>query len=244
MVIVKTLLAFAFTLFTLLFLIPFGFLAFLLSFLGMETPMSWFIYKIAQIWSKGIIFVTGCSMEVKGQEHIPRKGGVCFVSNHVGIFDIILALAYIGRPFGFIAKKELSYIPFLNVWIYILGGFFIDRGNIRNSIKTIDLGIQKLKKGKGMLIFPEGTRSKGQGLLPFRPGALKLATQSLVPIVPMAISGSYDVFEKDHRVHAAPVRLTFCPPLITAGTGQDERRKQLAERVCSIIQVALETPPL
>jgi 1-acyl-sn-glycerol-3-phosphate acyltransferase len=186
-----------------------------------------------------IIFVTGCEMDVKGRENIPPKGGVCFVSNHVGIFFIILSLAYAGRPFGFIAKKELLYLPFINIWIYILGGLFIDRVNIRQAKKTIDLGIQKLQKGWNMLIFPEGTRSKGQGLLPFRSGAIKLATNSLAPIVPIAIAGSYEVFETDYRVHGVPIRMVFCPAINTSELSGEDRRHLLPNQVRFAIEAAL-----
>jgi 1-acyl-sn-glycerol-3-phosphate acyltransferase len=239
MIIIKTIMAWAVTLFFLFFFIPLGLPAYLLSFLGLKKPMSWVIYKIAQYWGKIVILVTGSKLEVIGRENIPRHGGVCFVSNHAGIFDIILALAYIGRPFGFIAKKELLYVPFLNMWIHILGGLFIDRKNIRKAIKTINHGIQKIQNGGNMLIFPEGTRSKGRGLLPFRSGAIKLATHSLATLVPIAINGSYDIFEKDYRVHAAPVRVVFCPPIFTAEISPDDRRHHLADQVRSIIEAEL-----
>jgi 1-acyl-sn-glycerol-3-phosphate acyltransferase len=239
MALIKTVIAFTYTLFIMFFFFPFGLLAFFLSFLGLKKTMSWFIYKIAQYWAKAVIFITGCTMDVIGREHIPPVGSVCFVCNHVGIFDIIIVLAYIGRPFGFIAKKELSYIPFFNIWIYILGGIFIDRKHMRKSLKAIKLGIEKLKKGNSMVVFPEGTRSKGRGLLPFKSGSIKLATNSLVPIIPVAIAGSYEVFEKDYRVHAAPVKLVFCPVVFTAKMIPDDRRHQLAPQVRSVIESAL-----
>ena len=239
MVMVRTIAAFGFTLFSLLAFFPFGLAAFILSFLGLKKPMAWVNYRIAQFWSRGIIKISGCTLTVEGREHIPRQGAVCFVGNHVGIFDIVLALGYIGRPFGFIAKKELIFIPFLDAWIYMLGGLFIDRKNIRKALRTINLGIGKIRNGGGMLVFPEGTRSKGRGLLPFRSGAIKLATQSLAPIVPMAITGSYDVFEKTYRVHSVPVRIVFCPPIITATMNPDDRRHKLADQVRDIIEAVL-----
>jgi len=239
MIFIKTVAAFGFTIFTMLFFVPFGSIAFLLSFLGLKKPMTLFIYKIAQYWAQGVIFITGSKLEIIGKENIPKEGGTCFVSNHIGIVDIILALGYIGRPFGFIAKKELLLVPFFNMWIYILGGLFIDRKNIRKAVKTINQGIHKIQNGSSMLIFPEGTRSKGRGLLPFKSGAIKLATNSLAPIVPMAITGSYNVFEIDGRVHAAPLRLVFCPPIYTAEMTPEDRRHKLADQVRSIIEEAL-----
>ena len=239
MAMVKTILAFALTVFIIIFCTPVGVIIFFLSFLGMKKPMAWVTYKIAQGWAKGIIFITGCTMEVEGRENIPARGSVCFASNHVGIFDVVLALAYIGRPFGFIAKKELLMVPFINLWISILGGLFIDRLNIRKAIKTINEGIKRIQDGNCMLIFPEGTRSKGQGLLPFKSGAVKLATHSFAPIVPIAITGSYNVFEIDYRVHGVPVRMVFCPPIDTSETGSLDRRHVLSDQVRVAIEAAL-----
>ena len=241
---IRTILALSFTVFSMFAYIPIGVPAFVLSFFGLKKPMSWVIYKCAQTWARGIIVISGCSLKVEGLENIPKHDGICFVSNHVGIVDIILTLAYIGRPFGFIAKKELLFLPFFDMWIYILGGLFIDRKNIRKALKTINHGITKLQKGGNMLIFPEGTRSKGRGLLPFKSGAIKLATNSLVPIVPIAITGTYDVLEKEWRVRAVPLRMVFCPPIVTAEMSPDDRRHKLAEQVRSVIEKALTTDTL
>ena len=239
MTLIKTILAFALTIFALVFLLIIGLPAFILSFLGLRKPMSWAIYLAARSWARLLIALTGCTLKVEGKENIPSGEGICFVSNHVGVFDVVLALAHIGRPFGFIAKKELLYIPMLNFWIHILGGLFIDRKNIRKALKTINLGIERIRKGGNMIIFPEGTRSKGRGLLPFRSGAMKLATQSLAPIVPIAISGSYEVFEKNYLVQAAAVRMVFCPPIIIADMSSDDRRLHLVNQVRETIEGAL-----
>jgi 1-acyl-sn-glycerol-3-phosphate acyltransferase len=198
------------------------------------------MYRVAQGWALMMIKLTGCRMTVTGREHIPSKGGVCFVSNHGSIFDIVLHLAYDGRPIGFVAKKELIYIPLLNMWISLLGGLFIDRKNIRKAVKTINKGIARIKAGSAMIIFPEGHRSRGQGLLPFRSGALRLATQAEAPVVPVAISGSYDVFERTYRVQPGPVAVRFGAPIPTAGIPPEGRKNALADQVYGVIKEALE----
>jgi 1-acyl-sn-glycerol-3-phosphate acyltransferase len=162
------------------------------------------------------------------------------VSNHVGIFDIILALAYAGRPFGFIAKKELAFIPGIDIWILLLGGLFIDRKRPRKAVKTIASGIKRIKAGGGMLIFPEGTRSRGRGLGAFLPGALKLATQSDACIIPLAITGSSEVFEKNYRVNAVPVYVSFLPPIQSSSLPPEYRKQLLSERIHAAIGVELE----
>jgi 1-acyl-sn-glycerol-3-phosphate acyltransferase len=238
MALIKTFLVFFVTVLTLIVIMPVGILAFVFSLCGLKKSLALFAYKIAWAWAKILIVLSGCTVTVKGEENIPKKGGACFVSNHGSIFDIILALAYIGRPFGFIAKKELLLVPFINMWIFVLGGLFIDRSHPRKALKTINKGALRLKSGSGVLIFPEGHRSRGEGLLPFHPGSFKLATQARVPIVPMAITGSYDVFEKYGRVNACPVRLVFCEPVNTEEIPPGER-KFLAGKVREIIEQAL-----
>ncbi|GAB6391390.1 MAG: 1-acyl-sn-glycerol-3-phosphate acetyltransferase [Treponematales bacterium] len=225
--------------FTLLLVVPVGVVCFVLSFLGFRRLMAQVVYRVAQGWARLLVGVSGCAVEVSGRENIPRRGGVCFVSNHGSIFDIVLALAFAGRPFGFIAKKELLLIPFLNMWISILGGLFIDRARPRKALATIAGGVRRLRSGGGVLIFPEGHRSRGQGLLPFRGGAFKLAALSGVPVVPVAIAGSYEVFEKTGRVRAVPVRLVFCPPIDPASLPQEDRRQALALKVRGVIAAAL-----
>jgi 1-acyl-sn-glycerol-3-phosphate acyltransferase len=197
-------------------------------------------YKIVQGWACLIIKLAGCRITVKGREHIPRKGPICIASNHCGIFDIILLLAYIGRPFGFVAKSELALVPVINIWILLLGGQYINRKNMRKSLKTIGKSGEKVRNGGVMIIFPEGTRSKGRGLLPFKAGSLRLATESGAPIVPVAIAGSYEVFEQKHLVQRVAVNVTFCPIIETKDLLQEERRQVLADRVRDAVAGALQ----
>ncbi|GHV31878.1 1-acyl-sn-glycerol-3-phosphate acyltransferase [Spirochaetia bacterium] len=214
-------------------------LFFLLSFFGLKRPMAYLTYKLGQGWGLLVIAVTGCTCTVSGKEYIPRKGSFCLVANHNSILDIALLLAIVGRPFGFIAKKELAAVPVFNFWILFLGGLFIDRNNIRKAIGTINEGIRRIKSGGAMVVFPEGTRSKGRGMLPFKPGSLKLATKSGTPIVPVAISGTYEVFEKTGRVHAVPVSVYFAPPIATNDIPAEERG-DLPAQVQAIVEGLLK----
>jgi len=223
-----------------LIFVPLGLVFFIINIIGFKRLTNWVIYRLAQIWARMVVFLSGCPMTVTGREYIPNHGGICFVSNHVGAFDIILALAYIGRPFGFIAKKELLLLPGINLWIYLLGGLFIDRKNPRKALKTISLGIKRIKAGGSMLIFPEGTRSRGQEIGTFHPGALKLASSSNALIVPVAISGSYEVFEKNYRVNSVAASIQFLPPVNLETIPQQDRKILLAEKLHSEIEQALK----
>ena len=235
---IKTIFSFGFLIIVMVFFAPFGCLAGLFYLIGFRKSMKAAIYRMAQGWALSVIKVSGCKVKVSGKENIP-KGSVCFVSNHCGYFDIVLLLAYCDRPFGFVAKKELLLVPFLNIWIFILGGLFIDRSSIRKAVRTINEGVQRIKSGSGMLIFPEGHRSKGRGLLPFHPGSLKLATMAEAPIIPVAIEGSYDVFEKHYRVVSASVSLSFLEPITTANLPPEDRKQILCDKIYAVIKEQL-----
>ena len=236
-----TILAFAFVIVSMLVVLPLGIIAMIFYFLGLRKQMRHFIYLVGKAWALVVIKILGCKVTVTGRENVPKKGGVCFVSNHTGYFDVVLMLAYCGRPIGFVAKKELLFVPLLNCWIFMVGGLFIDRKDIRKALRTINKGVKRIKSGGGMIIFPEGHRSKGQGLLPFHPGSLKLATMAEAPIVPVAMEGSYDVFERNLRVARVHLKVAFCEPIDTASLPPEERKLALSDRIYSIIKEKLES---
>jgi 1-acyl-sn-glycerol-3-phosphate acyltransferase len=236
---VKTALLIIYVVVSMIFLVPFGIIAIILHTIGFRKPMKQVFYRICQGWGLSVIKLTGCKVTVTGRENIPKKGGVCFVSNHGGYFDIVLMLAYSGRLVGFVAKKELLLIPFLNVWIYMLGGLFIDRKTLRKASSTINKGVEKLKSGGGLIIFPEGHRSLEHGLLPFHPGSLKLATMAEAAIVPTVLEGSYELWEKTKRVVKTHLKVTFCEPIDTASLPVTDRKLILSDRIYSIIKEKL-----
>ncbi|MDR0411095.1 MAG: 1-acyl-sn-glycerol-3-phosphate acyltransferase [Treponema sp.] len=229
---------------SIIILTPVSILCLLLSPLRTKRPLSTIIYRLAQCWALFLIKLTGCELKAWGQENIPKDGPVCFVSNHGSIFDIVLLLAYVGRPVGFIGKKELLLVPLLNIWIFLLGGLFIDRKKHRKAVRTIDRGVQHIREGHAMLIFPEGGRSRGKGLLPFHVGSFRLAVKSESTIVPVSIRGSYEVFEKNYVLNPGPVTISFMPPIKTAGLSAEQRKQGLADRVYAVIAESLSRTAL
>ena len=225
-----------------IFLFPFGLLTFIFYAIGLKRAMSLVMYKIAQGWAKLLIKLSGCDTTVTGIENIPKgKEGVCFVSNHSGYFDIVLLLAFCGRPVGFVAKKELLLLPFINLWIFMIGGLFIDRTNPRKASRTISKGAQKIKKGGGMIIFPEGHRSKGRGLLPFHPGSLKLATTAEAVIVPVYLQGTYEFFEKNGRITKTSLKVDFLQTINTADIPSTDRKLILSNRIFEAIKERMDS---
>lgn len=171
------------------------------------------IHQLPMKWSSTIMKITGSSVEVRGKEFLP-EGPVVFVCNHEGDFDIPVLLAFIDKPFGFISKVEVKKAPIISSWMEVMNCVFIDRKDRRSAVKSIRDGVEKLKNGHSIVIFPEGTRSKGGPIGDFKAGGLRLAKDAGVPIVPIGIKGTADIFEKNNRlVRPANVQINICQPI-------------------------------
>jgi 1-acyl-sn-glycerol-3-phosphate acyltransferase len=143
------------------------------------------------------IKISGAKLEMKGLDHIPKNQAVLYVGNHRSMFDILLLMKLIRTPLIFVGKKSVMKWPVISWWMRAQKTLFIDRDNLREGLKVIIKGIELLKDGDSIVIFPEGTRSKTDEMLPFKKGSFKLATKSGVPVIPFAIKGTDDVFENN-----------------------------------------------
>ena len=145
-----------------------------------------------------ILFLTGVKVTVLGEENVPKDQAVLYVANHRSYFDILLTYVRVPRITGYISKIEVQRIPLLRNWMRNLHCLFLDRTDIKQGLQTILAGIDKLKSGISMCIFPEGTRNKeNDTFLPFHGGSFKLAEKSGCPIIPIALNNVADIFE-DH----------------------------------------------
>lgn len=205
----------------------------------LQYQMMGFIAQWPFAWMD--IKLSGSKVQVKGLENLPVKKGICFVANHEGYFDILLVLAYIPFQVGFIAKKSLDYFPFLGLYMRMIGCILIDRKNFRKAMKTLEKGSQMIRNGNNMLIFPEGTRSRGKGMKELKPGSLRLAVKADAIIVPLSLSGTSGIFEANSKKGMAPSRLkmTIHPPIYPDAEDYKDKIK-LTNRVQEIIKQGLE----
>lgn len=197
--------------------------------------------QTAKKWAHSLVKLAGVTVVTSGEENIPSEGSVLFVSNHQGNFDIPILLGYIDKPKAFIAKIELLKLPLIRTWMTHLKCVFMDRSDIRQSLKAINQAADHLKEGYSMVIFPEGTRSKSETLGEFKPGSLKLALKAGVPIVPIAIRGSYKIMEQNgFIIKPAHVEITIFKAIPTAGLTK-EQAAELPDRVREIIEQGLSS---
>lgn len=192
------------------------------------------LHRTPKYWSRMIMKITGSKVTVTGKHLIP-EGPVLFIANHEGDFDVPVLLGFIEKPFGFVSKMEVKKVPVLSSWMEVMNCVFLDRKDRRQAIRSIRNGVNLLKQGHSMIIFPEGTRSKGGPVSAFKAGSFRLAKDAGVPIVPISIKGTSDVFEKNNRmVRPSAINITVGQP-IPPETIQNIELKELAELVREII---------
>lgn len=175
--------------------------------------------------------LSGCQITVVGKENIPQDGPVLFVGNHRSYFDILIYHEAIGKPLGFLAKKEMEKIPLLPLYMHDIGCLFLDRDDIKQGLATIKQGTEYMKQGHSMVVFPEGTRNQSEELLPFREGGYKMAEKSKSPIVPVAISGSDLLLESAPKKHirSHKVIIEFGKPIYPTELSPKERKEKYSE---------------
>lgn len=147
------------------------------------------IHRIARLWAKMYLAVTGIEARIEGLERLGSPPYV-FMVNHQSALDIYALLAGLPLSFKWIAKRQLFSIPVFGWAIRKAGYISIDRENAREALKAIEKAAQRIREGTNIIIFPEGTRSADGKLLPFKKGGFTLALRAMVPVVPVGIFGS------------------------------------------------------
>ena len=195
-----------------------------------------YILKSTSSWGPMVMEMFGSVVNVKGLENLPDKSPVVMVGNHQGYADIFAYCAAFRKfQFGFVAKENLSKLPLYGDWIGKIRSVFIKRNEPRAALKAISEGIEYIEKGFSLVIFPEGTRSKGPVPGKFQKGALKLATKPGVPIVPISLNGSYKMFEEEGYLKGARIDIIVHEPIETKNISRQEE-KELSEKVEKIIK--------
>ena len=181
--------------------------------------------RLVQGAFKLIMFVTGVKLTVIGEENVPKDQAVLYVGNHRSYFDVVMTYARCPGLTGYIAKVEMLRIPLLRDWMKALYCLFLDRDDIKAGLKTILQGIEYIKRGISICIFPEGTRNHSDTMMPFKEGSLKMAEKTGCPIIPMAITNSAEMFENHipfiRRCH---VILEYGKPILPAELSREERK--------------------
>ena len=191
----------------------------------------------ARFWGRLGLRMAGVRVEVSGENLLP-DGPAIVMSNHASNFDILALLGFFPRPLAFIAKKELFSIPVFGPSMRRGGYIPLDRGDGRKALKSMEEAAGQIRGGKSVIIFPEGTRTRDGNLLPFKRGGFLLAVKAGVPVVPVAIEGSFSVNPGGEiKLYSGKISIRILPALhLPEGMKRAAAEDFLMDRVKSAIQ--------
>lgn len=173
-----------------------------------------------------VLWLSGTSVTVLGEENVPKDEAVLYVGNHRSYYDIIMTYVRVPRPTGYMAKVELLRYPSLSTWMKYLHCIFLDRSDIKAGLKSILDAIDKVKSGISICIFPEGTRNRTDEMfLEFHDGSFKIAEKSGCPIVPISINNAGAIFENHiPKIKKAHVVIEYGQPIYTKDLSKEDKR--------------------
>lgn len=160
-------------------------------------------------WLGGVIFNPLFDIRASGLQHLPPHGPVILAPNHVTNFDVILMQLSLSRPFFPMAKAELFRHPTLGWFFRQLGAFPVKRGLA--DLWAMTHAAKVLEAGNVLCIFPEGTRTRGRGLVEGKGGAAYLAFKHNAPVIPMGVVGTDRLFKPWYK--RSPVGIHLGEPL-------------------------------
>ena len=182
-----------------------------------------YIVKRANIGGNVVIKTTG-------QDTLPKENGYILYPNHQGMYDALAIIDTLPAPVSIVYKIEIKDIPFIKQIAKCVKGFFIDRDDVRQSMKVIMDVAEEVKKKRNYIIFPEGTRSKdGNNVGEFKGGSFKAATKAKCPIVPVALIDSFKPFDSD-SLKPVEVQVHYLEPLYYEEY-KDMKTLEIAEEV-------------
>jgi 1-acyl-sn-glycerol-3-phosphate acyltransferase len=177
------------------------------------------------------LLLSGIRFKLAGAEYLPLDRAAVFCSNHQSNVDPPVLFHVLHPRMHILYKHEIDRIPIL-ARAFRMGGFIpVDRRNKESAMRSIEKGAASLRSGNSFLIFPEGTRSRTDQLLPFKKGGFIMAIKAQAPIVPVAVQGGRDAMQKGSAIiRPVTISIRVGKPIETAGVDLDDR-DELIERV-------------
>lgn len=169
--------------------------------------------------------VFGLKVEKRFPQGYEQYGKAIYIANHQNNYDMVTASNIVQPPTVTVGKKSLLWVPFFGLLYWLTGNLLIDRNNRAKAHGTIAQVVKHIQKRNiSVWMFPEGTRSRGRGLLPFKTGAFHAAIAAGVPIIPVCVSTTSNKINLN-RIKNGLVIVEMLPPIETSGYGKDQIRE-------------------
>jgi 1-acyl-sn-glycerol-3-phosphate acyltransferase len=179
-------------------------------------------------WFNQLHKLIGLKLIQRGLDRAPTPANSVYISNHQSVYDFVTAPGMLRPRTVSLGKKDLLWIPFFGQLYWITGNILINRENksqARDTIKQVAEAIHQ--RDLSVWVYPEGTRSKGRGLLPFKTGAFRMAIEAGVPITPMCVSTTHNKINLNRRDNGVVIS-EMLEPIDVSGYKIEDARK-LAE---------------
>jgi 1-acyl-sn-glycerol-3-phosphate acyltransferase len=172
------------------------------------------VQRIARFWAQSLLWLAHIKVEVRGLEHLTPGETYIYAANHRSQFDIFALLQVLPGKFVWVAKKSLFRIPIFGLALTRMGSIPVDRENLQDAIRSLNLATNKVRAGCSMIVFPEGTRAGSRELLPFKKGVFIMALKAGQPVVPVAINGTMAIQPRGAlALKPGPVQVVISPPI-------------------------------
>ncbi|MFP5236174.1 MAG: lysophospholipid acyltransferase family protein [Acidobacteriota bacterium] len=200
-------------------------------------------HRIAQVWARTCLRISGARLVMRGAENLGKSPVAVYAANHTSYMDTPVVFGSLPFQFRILAKKELWSLPFIGWYLNRSGQIAIDTDNPRATLSSLSAGVKALRAGMPLFVFPEGSRTPDGELKTFLAGAAFLAIRAQVPVVPIALSGVYDLLPI-HTRHFYPCEMTMTvgEPISTEGL-TPRQTDELTERLRASIAGMLEAGP-
>ena len=207
--------------------------------LGVEEKPRGIYQRCMHAWCRSILRISGVKVEVHGREQLSETKGHVYIANHVSWYDIFALAAIIPR-YTWIAKAELRKLPLFGRACEAAGIVFIDRDNKKAAFESYRRAAEDVKRGRSVIIHPEGTRGKDYHLRPFKKGPFVLAIASQSPLIPTLVHGTREIMPKgSFLIRKGTVHLHFLEPVPTQGYTYEDR-SELMEKVWSYMATEMK----
>lgn len=185
-----------------------------------------FVHGFQQLWSRLFFWMFFMNPEVEGEDNLQPGQSYVFVANHSSMFDAWIVYGWLPVVFKWIMKASIRRIPFVGTACKAAGHIFIERGAHKQAMQSLEEAKSRLQNGVCVVIFPEGTRSKNGEVGPFKRGAFQIAFDVNLPVVPISLTGVYNVLPKGKWLvtPGQKVKMKIGKPVDLNQFGEDHQR--------------------